>query len=411
MYFKKSFYLLILFSLASSTVSCQKIFREGYIIKNDGEILYGLVRYAANQDIPSVCVFKRFEIAFEITYKSSEIKEFGYVGGNRYVSLIIGDKEGFYEIMASGKITLYRNRTSFFLEKGKSGIVNLNDDPIKYSDDGGKQTFDELISFLKYITEGKTGNLNEKLKPKKDLLPLIAEYNKQSGERYIVYNQEFSENMLLNESFRSGAGRNRYGVLAGLNIYSLKIETLSSEYLPVPQPEFSVKCGFTYERVISHKTDRLAFRADLMFLKQNFYTYNEWKELISKTVRDDAFFDFTGINLPLMLQYSFTSGRIIPYLNAGLSCTTFIRKNYLHIRETESSSSIIVTNEDSNLHIGPGEIGGLVGVGLKLRLINSIHLNLQGRIVIGNGLFDNSSEPIIDKQHSIQPTFLVGINF
>jgi len=410
MFLRRSLYILFLFFLTSNNVFCQKIFRDGYLIKKNGDILNGLVEYAPKQNIPSVCIFKRFDIAVAITYTPGEIREFGYVNGNRYVAKSLDNKDNFYEVMVSGNITLYRKGSKFFLEKGQSGMIELNNGLIEYSIDGEKHRFDDLPSFLKFITEGKAGNIEEKLNPKKDLVPIIAEYCKASGSPYIVYNQVFSEKMLLSESFRSGGNRNSYGVFTGMNIYSLIIKPESEFYIPDPEPEISPTVGLTCERVISRRNDKLALRIDLLFLKQNFYSYSEYS-IASYTYRDDAFFDFTGIKLPIMLQYSFTSGRLIPYVNAGISYLAFIQKNYLHIRETESYSHDITTDEDSDMPFYFGEASAVCGAGLKIRIISNIKLNIQGRIEIGRGLF-NAETPLKSyKQFSIQPTFLAGITF
>jgi hypothetical protein len=391
--------------LAGNIVFCQKIFRDAYIVKNNGEILNGMAEYAPNQDIPAVCVFKRFDIAVEITYKPGDIREFGYISGNRYVSKIVENKESFYEVMVSGKITLFRKGSRFFLEKGLSGIVNLDKSPIEYSDGSGKQTFDGLASFLQYITGGKTGIISEKLNSKKDLVPLVSEYNKKTGESYIVYNQEYTEEMLASESLRSGSNRNKFGVCAGMNIYYLSFSSETSQYLPDPEPEMSVTGGLSYERMISRKNDKLAIKTGLLFLKQNFYSYSE-STISSVIYRDDAFFDFTGIKLPVLLQYSFKSGKFSQYVSGGLSYQIFIQKDYSHIREAEYTNHDIEISEDASLAFRQGETSWIIGIGMKMRLVNSINLNITCMNENGQGLFAKEYKP-----HSGQTSLLVGITF
>jgi hypothetical protein len=411
MFPKKPFLQLILLSLISNTIICQNIFRDGYIIKNNGEILDGLIGYKPNQDIPAKCAFKRFDIAVEITYKPYEIKAFGYTGGSRFESKRQDGKDSFYGVLASGNINLYRKGSKFFLEKGQAGLVDLSSGSNEYSVDGQQQKFDGLTSFLKYITEGKVINIKGKINPKKDLLSIIAEYNKESGNHYIVYNNKFSEKMLISESLRSGANHNRFGIYSGMNIYILKITSESNWFIRDPEPEITPVIGLSYERMISRKSDKLALRLDFTFLKQNFYAYSEETEIFT-LYRHDFFFDFSGIKLSPMLQYSFTSGKLVPYMTAGLSYMTYIQKNYLHILETIHSNNEVFTSESNTMDFNSGEFAGLLGAGIKLRLLNNINLNIQGRMEVGQGLFTGQIKKIASySQLSLQPTLMVGITF
>ncbi|MBG0858456.1 MAG: outer membrane beta-barrel protein [Bacteroidales bacterium] len=407
---KRSSLLLAIIFLVSYPLFCQKIFREGYIIKNNGDILNGLIEFKSKQDIPSACTFKRFDIAVEIAYYPGEIKEFGYVNGNRYISKKLAGKDNFIEVMVSGKINLYRKGSRYFLEKSPADMVELTEGSIVYSADGEQNKFSGLTSFLEYVTEGKAVKIKEKLNPKKDLLPLITGYNKNSGTPYIVYNHEFSQKTLISESFRSGGSRNSFGIYSGINMYSLQIKPESDFFIPDPDPEISSIAGLTYERIISRMNDKLSVRTDLMFLKQNFYSYREYS-IQTQILRDDAFFDFTGIKIPVMLQYSFPSGRIIPYLNIGASYMLLIRKNYLHIRETETYNHDIYTSEDSDMTFHFGEPAVVVGTGVKIRITGNLKLNIQGRFEMGKGLFNSATALFNYSQFSIQPTFMVGIAY
>jgi len=411
MLLKRTFFTLFVIFLTSYSTFSQKIFRDGYIIKNPGEQLNGLIEYKAGQDVPTSCIFKWFDIAVEITYNPGDIKAFGYFDGSRYESKKLDGKDIFLDVMISGYVSLYRRRSKYFIQKGQSGITELKNGSLEYTAGGELQKFDGLTSFLKYITEGKTGNIKEKLNIKTDVLPIIAEYNKGSGKSFIVFNREYSEEKLLSESFRSGGSRNSFGVLTGINIYSLKLKPLTNVFVPAPEPEISPAFGLTFERIISRINYRLSLRADLMFMKQNFYSYSENAKGVTLQ-RDDAFFEFTGIKLPLMLQYSFSSGKIIPYVNGGFSYQAFIRKDYDHIRESENYNHEIFISVDHNLNFYRGEIAGALGTGLKIRLMNDIKLSIQGRMEIGPGFFNPEEDGYKNfNQISLQPTFMVGIMF
>ena len=138
--------LLLVFLLPGKDGLGQKIFREGYIVKKNGESLFGLVQYSANQDVPSVSVFKRFDIARIINYYPDEITAFGYRNGNRYESREINNKRSFFEVSISGEITLYHYKSKYYIEKNQSGLIELNDGPLIFRSEGESKTFTSFLN-------------------------------------------------------------------------------------------------------------------------------------------------------------------------------------------------------------------------------------------------------------------------
>ena len=392
----------------------QKIFRDGYVIKKTGETLSGLVEYSANQDIPSLCIFKRFDIAREVKYTSQEILAFGYKNGNRYESKNLDNKITFYEVIVTGEIILYRKGSGYYLDKDHHGVVELKYSSIKYMDNGQEKVFKDLPGFLRYITDGKSGSISDKFNLKNEIIPLVTSFNKNSGKNYYVFNRSISEKQLAQKALETGVEKSQFGIISGLNIYilNLKPDPGSSNYLPNPEMEVSPVYGLTYERLLSRKTDRFSIKADLLYNKQTFYCYKEYNNTTLIT-RNDAFFNFTGIKIPVLFQYSFTSKRLVPYLNAGLAYQMVIDKNYVLIREIENTASHEVkTYEYRNLGFHPGEISAVTGLGLRTRIFDNYNLQFQGRFEYGTGLLKNltaSDKPF--KQNSMQVTFLLGITF
>jgi hypothetical protein len=414
MKYLKFLFLISLIVFFGKDLQSQKIFRDGYVVKRTGETLSGLVEYSANQDIPSLCIFKRFDIAREVKYSPQEILAFGYKNGNRYESKDLDKKIAFYEVIVTGEIILYRKGSRYYMDKDHHGVVELKNGSITYLENGQEKVFKELPEFLRYITDGKSGSISDKFNLKNEIIPLVTSFNKNSGKIYYVFNRSISEKQLAQKALETGVVRSRFGFISGLNIYilNLKPNPGNSSYLPNPKMEVSPVYGLTYERLLSRKTDRFSIKVDLLYNKQTFYSY---KEVVSNVLitRDDVFFNFTGIKIPVLIQYSFTSKRLVPFLNAGLAYQTVIDKNYVLIREVESTSSHEVkTYEYRNIGFHPGEISAVTGLGLRTRIFDNLSLQFQGRIEYGMGLLKSltpSDKPL--KQNSMQATFLLGITF
>jgi hypothetical protein len=407
---------LILYLTAGNLFS-QKVFRDGYIVKKSGETLNGIVEYSVKQGTPSECKFKRFDIATEVVYTADDLKAFGYKNGNRYESGEYNGKTSFYEVLVSGKIVLLAKGSEFFVEKDNFGIISLGKLPITYYADGNKTEFKTVSEFIRFLTEGKTPVI-DKLNLKNDLEPIITEYNRKSGEETKVYNRTMSAVTVEKMVLASGANMNIFGAMAGVGGYMLNMKKLEADYVPAPATEFCPVLGLSYERLLSRKSGKLSVSVELLGYRQTFYVYSEYNrynEYLSEyngIFRNDAFYDFTAVKVPLMLRYSLSGNRFVPYANAGVAFQYVIDHNFRHIEEFENSSHEVSTNEYEDFTFNPQEISVLAGIGVRTRLFNDIFLNLQGRIEYGSGIFKITSEYIDSfKQYSIQPSILLSVTF
>lgn len=407
-----SFTLLIL--LFGKDLYSQKIFREGFIVLKTGQVLKGMIEYSANQGVPSTCAFKRFDIARRVVYSPDDITMFGYNNGNRYESKRLNGRNAFYEVIITGEITLYRKRSKFFIEKNNSGFVELKNGPSILENSGERKEFKNLAEFLTYITGSKAGSISQKFNLKNEILPLIASYNRGSGNSYYIYNRFLSEKQLSQQSITTEAFRNRFGVLSGLNVYNLKLIPIWESYVPNPEKETAIIYGLSYERLLLNKSDKLSLRIDLLLNKQTFYCYEEKRTTSYQFARNEAFFEFTGIKVPLLIQYSLTGHKIVPYVNAGLAYQYFTNGNFLQIEEIETHSNVVNTIEKRDYSFKNGELTATGGIGLRMRIFNNLNLSLEGRIESGSGIF----LPVVNltymekfEQSSFQSSVVLGITF
>ena len=230
---KKHILISVLNFILLSNLYCQTFFREGYLVKRNGEIINGLIKFSPGDNIPKVCSFKRFDIAENIIYKPTEIKGFGYKNGKRYESITIDGKAAFCEIIVTGKLKLSQKGSRYFIEKDNNGITELNNGKKVTGPDNTK--YNAPADFIKFITEGKVPGLNENIDLGTDLIRIVTDYNKISGSDYQVSRRTMSKKEFNNEAMKSGDANRKIGILAGMSVNSL---TLSVEktyaYCPVP---------------------------------------------------------------------------------------------------------------------------------------------------------------------------------
>jgi hypothetical protein len=354
-----------------------------------------------------------------VEYSPESLIAFGYKNGNRYETKDFNNKQVFFEVLVTGKLVLYRRGSGYFIEKDHTGLIELKSGQVKYQTVNGLTEFKDLPGFLTYLTEGETGTISSNFNIKNDIIPFVTSYNKDSGKEFYVFNRSISEKQISQKALETGVARNRFGLLGGANIYMLSLTPKDnySQYLPNPEKESAMVFGISYERLISRKTDRYSLKIELLYSKQTFYCY---KDEISKTTlinRYDAFFNFTGIKVPVLFQYSFTGKRIVPYINAGFAYQYISDQDYVQIKEVENTALHEVrTYEVRDLVVHPGEVSSVAGIGLKTRLFNNINLNIQGRVEFGTGILERADENSLTdkkpfKEHSLQTSFLIGITF
>ena len=411
--FKYTLVLILLFFFSAEMFS-QKIFREGYIVKKTGESFTGLVEYAPDKSIPSACHFKRFDIAVEITLYPGDLKAFGYKNGKRFESLSIDGKESFYETIVKGELTLYLKGSKYYIQKIDGFPVELKSGKLTLKEGETLHEFNSPAELLRFLTSGKEVRIKEKLNLKTDVVPVVVEYNSKSDRSFNVFNREFSEKELTSQAWRSGVNRNKFGVKGGVSSYSLSIvsNSKSTGYLPTSVSNIGPIFGMSYERVLSRKSDRFVVRIDLLIQKQAFYSYSEGTSSSVYQYRDDAFFGFTGLKVPVLFEYSINGNRVIPFINGGFSSTFLIKKDYLHINEIEYPTKDIYTSQDQNMGFNSLELGLVAGAGVKIRLLNKISLTLEGRFEYGSGPFKvNYLVNSAFKENSNQYSIVLGLNF
>jgi hypothetical protein len=278
---------------------------------------------------------------------------------------------------------------------------------------------------MTFVTEGKAGKVSDKFNVKDEIVPLITSYNKESGKSYNVFNRAFTEKQLTQDAWKSGVSKNRFGVVSGVNFYTLNLKfnpnmlsRTKDDYVPTPEKEMGPVFGVTFERLLFRKTDRISASIDILYNSQDFYGYSERPNNVGGATRDDVWFSFKGIKIPVSFQYALTGGRVVPYANAGFAYQFFFDTYYRHVAEVENTFHEINTYEDSNMLFKTGEITGIGSLGIRTRIFGKVNLHMEYMLEYGKGVFlnldptdinHNGNDPYI--QSSLQSTFLLGITF
>lgn len=214
--------LLAAILLSSMACNAQVNPKNGYIITNNQDTIYGMIDYRINDVNSKQCFFKAEDSQEYILYKPNEISGYRFSDNGQYYVSRNFNKEGwyFYEFIVNGILNLYSRDIgtdkTFYIENEKTGNV------IVYEED--KNTFQrdlDLINrqarlkaqtLLAEISESRQarndliiGSMNER-----KMIELVKDYHDEmntSSDNYIVFKTDKSmEQKHWRYSLSAGAG-------------------------------------------------------------------------------------------------------------------------------------------------------------------------------------------------------------
>lgn len=416
---KKNLLLLLLIVSSSfiNNVTAQKVFIDGYIIRNDGSIIYGKIESVKKDNTPAECIFRWFDIAHPLIYKPGDIKAFGFLGGNRYDTKKIKNRQVFISCLASGSANLYYDGKTMYVETEEtSAPVPLTKGNAEMILAGNSVTASGFRDVLQKTLNGKPGfSLPEKINlDKKSVTGIVSSYNRQSGKASQVY-AETNQNLYFGEMSNAGKFKFTYGVTAGITELKFKatdIDLYNSIFLPQMTSYKIIPTGGIFvEKQLSRIKDIIDLHAEISFLNNNMYLFNieEQKNYPYMTIRSDIFIKYSAIKAPVYLQFNLSQKKIVPYISVGGFYSYLAGASYKRNYETEDSNNNVRQFTDNSLTIKNKEYGWLAGFGIKYKINPKTSAFIQGRYESGSGIYYSAQDPLSQSSSSI--SILAGVKF
>jgi len=200
----KSRHLVIfVFIILSGVINAQTDFRPGYIIKSEGDTVFGELDYRGDQLMCELCKFRLSPQADEITYFPKDIFAYRFTNNKYFISREIKGKKVFLEFLINGQVDIYYLRNEegdyYFIEKEGERLTELpyeevvsrTNDGIRFTNKSKKHIgilniyLQDAIDFQNRIS--KTG------KPEHEsLIKLAKDYHNNvcEGEECIIYQKK-----------------------------------------------------------------------------------------------------------------------------------------------------------------------------------------------------------------------------
>ena len=311
----KKLSFLILISISAIHVFGQSEYREGFVIKQEGDTLWGYVNLAKK----TVCHYKlQKRDKNHIAYQPGEIKGFGLTEGRYYESRPIKDEKSekemvvFMECLVKGSASLYTYKGRFFSEKADTAQYELTITKDKAtSDESGNKYFENkryigMLSYLLRDCSGLSQSIQRVRLSTKDLTSLFTDYNKCSGASYIQY-QEHMPWMYI-----------KFGISAGIICSSIKFTSDGETLLGSPFKSTSGFIGSSVYFSWPRSIDRISMSLGLMYFSTNFHI-NDSYSYSTGTAFSEGIIKTNELKIPWGLHYTFSKKRLAPMIGAGIA--------------------------------------------------------------------------------------------
>jgi hypothetical protein len=340
----------------------QTDFRKGFMITHERDTVFGLANFYDGIKAYDVCQFKRTDNEESKTYSPSDIVGYGFVGDRKYASKKIVQKEDsatfFLQVLAYGRITLYRYRETFWVEKEGSKLTELRDDMVDRVVDGQRYSShsNEHVATLNMLMADC-----DKVRKSIQKIPL---YQRQLVELVEAYNECWK--VEVKDRVQKPWIKLIPGISGGVVQSTIDVNDLDvilGDDVVQGEKSVSSMFGVSLDVSVPRVSERFLFTTSLLYTSSQYYLTSELK----RSYQQYIVIDIDALKLPFGIRYTFAPRLITPYLNAGFA--TIFHFDTSSSWTTESTvNNVVETFIRDPLPLKSTQLGYWAGIGFLTRL-------------------------------------------
>lgn len=352
----KKLFILISFLLAiiASHAFAQSDFRDGYIINQQNDSVFGKVDYRLDTKNYQLCRFKNDNQITE--YSPEQIKGYGYINDKYFSSSIIDGS--FVEVLINGKMSLYRQGAIFYVQKQGQKLQELETKDKKVStqykeyrkeDDTWKGI---LIYLMSDCMKNSTSLLARAHLTERELTQLVTKYNKCQGTDYTVYKEDKPWTKVV------------IGGAVGMT-YSTPKTTYHMDmysYMEKSYTSLDPSLGFVLDFSSPRITEKLSLQPEVHISKSS-YAGSVTLNTVAATEYYDTQIDLTTLSLPISLKYSLPKRKYSGYLQGGFNLDYHIQAKTKLTTEKAWLDNTVTTTESKAFDVNKKQGGFWGGIG------------------------------------------------
>jgi len=388
----------------------QTDYRNGYVITNAKDTLFGLVDYREGGKAYKSCSYKVSKDQDAVTYEPTNIIGYGFEKDKTFQSREISIKNQipqvvFLEVIVKGLVSLYEYENTYFIEKGNGGLQQLINETREVFVEGKTITINTnqyigTINMLVFDCAELRTKVQKVRLTERNLTNLIEDYNQCKGDSSIVFKA------------KKPWTKTAIGVTGGLNISQLNFNTIPGyEYLAGDFEGYnSPMIGASLDVLSPRLSERISFHADFLYLASTYYKYSQYSDNNFSDYRNYATIQLQQLKIPIGIRYTFPKRNFTPYLNVGVSSTIRLSSNSKLIQEVKFNS-VVSTNENEAVPIRNAQFGLWGGCGVLKSLTDKFSAFVELRYEQTGGIAEphlaNSNQELHSKVSNYQ--LLIGI--
>ena len=337
----KHFLILILF-LGVAAMNCysQNEWKPGYIIKNSGDTVFGLIDNRDSKSNSNHCYFRKDRLSETTIFGPKDINGYRFNDGKFFITKDIpaenSTRKMFLEFLIEGKVDVFHfqdDKSHFFVEKNGKLYELINTTEIKEVK-GTKYSIDRkeyLVVMNSLMQDANIQPIIYKSKlESKSLINVAKNYHERvcSKEQCIIYEKKIKP-IHVNFGVQIGESMNRFNfgdeLLSDYSLSSSIGCRLEFENIVGYAENLSVQMDFTLQQFSKYNLKDIYNFTTLTYNGQ-YYTifnkkYNEDVQNINVDLKAVVF------RLPVVVNYTFSKGKIRPYLGIGVSNNFVLSQN------------------------------------------------------------------------------------
>lgn len=380
-------------------IKAQSDFRNGYIVKNNNDTVYGLINYKGNKANAKKCIFKEEINSEKQTYSPEELTSYRFIDSKYYISknINIGNKSEklFLEYLINGKVDIYYFRDEsgehYLADKDSSNLYELrdNDKEIIINNTKYIQESKEYIGILKVLfkesplisNRAENVSLNHK-----SLINIARDYHNDvcNDEMCLVYEKKLPKI------------KNIYGIAIGMNILTIsQVANFTDDFYYMRNSRFGTKIypsvGLFYINSLPYVNEKLYFQYEGTYSHVTLSTFNTFYESINNLYYyNDIKLTQNTLNNLIILKHEVAKGKIRPEFQIGGFVRYSFITNYNRSLEIKlSNGKTFYANHTDESPFSKFDIGINCGIGLKSTYLKNKELYLDVRYQRGFGLMQN----------------------
>lgn len=416
---KHTFFSLALFSVVTTNLYAQSDFRDGYIVKNDNDTLYGLIDYRGNIANSKKCIYKESVNAEKQVFSPGDLKAYRFTDGKYYVSKAIelgkANDLVFLEYLINGIVDIYYyrdlNTDHYLIDKGDGVLLELKNDEREVIVNGETylKNSNEYIGRLKYIFM-ESPSVSKKVEgislDSKSLIKIAKDYHNEmcTNEACIIYEKKMPKMKVVFG----------FGPLVGLSVINVSINQVPDNYDYLKYSNFSTdyapSAGFFIKAGMPNLNKNLHLEYSGSFSKWNTATHNSYIEPVNNmTYTNDISLKQNSFNNALHVKYEYARGKYRPTLKLGFFKNYFFNTD--STRELDLKWSWGETYYNSVSHENPfskSDYGISMGAGVIREISKNCGAFLDFKYQRGAGLLSNIN---LKDQYTDNFSLSFGIQF